>query len=424
MELGLRGTAAGEMEWDVSSWDVAGSTWSGLEPTWAALDGCEVEQATIERGRDRALARNRAGTAEVGLVWREPGDRWSFRPTSPVELGQEIRLRASVDGAQAIPLYRGTVRRIRDGWDADTGEFRITLQTVDRLADLAAVDLPERPVEGLADLTHARINRILALAGIDLYFAHVGVDADSSGDVPHASSNFARNLLDEAMVAVESDAGADLLVDRDGLITLRRGEWWLPAGASVHPRWNVTRATWTNKEELLGDDTFAPVAFATGQDLDDVRNQVSMARGGGSAITLSDSNSVLRYGLRTYQRFDLTCQLDVDVTAVAALYLAELKDRTDRVDALEATLDPRASTAALARWIDLELGDRHAIRWADGAGELQGTFHLFGIRHSLTATDWNIRLDLWAYSALGMEPPILSTWGAGSSWGSSTWGGA
>lgn len=415
VEVGIRGTAAGDMVWDVSSWD-SGAEWSDSDPDWQALPGSELESLQCDRGRKSGISRNSAGTASVGLVWRNArGARWSFRPASILSVGSELRVRAIVDGGTSIPVYRGTIRRLRDRWAKSA--FRLEVQLVDRLADLGAVDLPEQPVAGLGDLTHQRVARILTLAGIDAAYSVVGVDADSSGVIEHASSNFARNLLDEAYTSVESDAGSDLLVDRDGRITLRRPHWWTGA----HPRWNATRATWANvdTDDPLTFDVLEPGGFGTGTDLDDVRNHVSAARVGGTATTVEDGTSEVRYGMRTYQRFDLTCRFDADVVAWADLYLAELSNRTERVDAIASELDPRRSTTDLERYLDVELGDQHGVTWDDGDGELVGTFHVLGIRWRVDPAHVRLELDLWAFEGLGFVPPP-ALWGS-ALWGSAQW---
>jgi hypothetical protein len=293
---------------------------------------------------------------------------------------------------------------------------------VDRLADLGSVDLPEAATAvGLGDLTHARVQRILAMAGINAAYAAMGTGFDDSGVVQHQSSTFARNLLDEAMVSTESEAGADLLVDRDGRFAFRRATWWKQAaGHAANPRWNATRATWGNTE-TPGPHSFTvlePGGFGTGSDLDDIRNQVSAARTGGTAITVSAPDSQLKYGLRTFQRFDLTCRYDADVTAFANLYLTELAERTARVDAIAAELDPTMSTADLQRFMDLELGDRHEVRWDDGDGIMDGVFHVQGIRWRADPGHLRLEMDLWAYSGLGLVPEVV--WGS-ALWGTGTW---
>jgi hypothetical protein len=327
-----------------------------------------------------------------------------------------------VDGRSSIPIYRGTVRRVRDGWAK--GTFRLGAELVDRLADLGAVDLPERTPEGLGDLTHARILRAVALAGIPAGYAAMGTTFDNSGVVQHASTNWARNLLDEAMVTAESEAGSDLLVDRDGAIVFRRSRWWdAVAGHTPNPRWNATRATWGNVEtaDPYAFEVLEPGGFGTGSDLDDVRNQVSAARVGGTAIVAADSTSQASYGLRTFQRFDLTCRYDVDVTAFANLYIDELADRSVRVDAVSAELDPRRSAASLERFMDVEIGDRHGIHWDDGHGDpMTGVFHVQGIRWNVDPDHLRLGLDLWAYSGFGLAPDVSNRWGD-AKWSISVW---
>ena len=345
VEAGLRGVAAGNMVWDVSQWDSA--DWSGLEPDFQPISGSELESISISRGRAKAYSRNSSGTAELVLVWRDVADRWSMRASSPIQLGQELRILARVLerptgpdlGAPAtdyLPLYRGAVRSIVDQWNAEGGEFRLICRLTDRMADVAAVDLPEQPLTGLGDTTDQRVLRIMALADVDAGYALL-----DPADVEHNSSNFARNLLDEMQVTVESDAGSVLFVDRQGRIRLLEPLSW--AVGSSHPRSTDTQMTWSN---VAGVEPIGPTDFGTGQDLDDVKNYISAARSGGSAYTAQDLDSILRFGKRTNQRFDLTCRYDADANHWADFWLSELAERTERIEAVSGEINPDADVAA------------------------------------------------------------------------------
>ena len=408
VELGLRGSAVGGFQWDVSAWD-DGSGWSGLEPTFVALEGSELERLKTQRGRRSGAERHKTGTASIGLVWREPAGHWHLKDEGPVEIGQELRVRARIDGASdLIPIYRGTVRDLVDEWDPDTGAYRVTAGLSDRKADLASVDLPERAVEGLGDTTDARLLRILGLAGVSPYFADLEPDT-----VEMSSSNFARNLLDEAEVTVEG-AGGDFYVDRAGLYRYRPRGW-----VATAPRSADTQLTWSN---VLGDEEAArPLSFRTAKSLEDVVNQVSYARAGGTAYTAGpDPDSSIRYGLRTYQRFDLPLRYDADVETQADARLAELKEKTQRLEELTHELNPRATTEALTRWVDVELGDRHELIWDDGSGDLFAeAYHVQGVSHDIDAEHWRISARLWHYEGTSI-PPEVAKWGS-ATWGVSKW---
>ena len=405
IELGLRGEAAGSFQWDVSSWD-SGSGWSGLEPTFVPLEPSEVESVQTSRGRRSGAERHKTGTATVTMIWEAPGGHWIFRPDSVARLGQELRIRARLDGSSAlIPIYRGSIRDIRDQWDPD-GPYRVTLGLSDRKADLASVDLPERAVEGLGDTTDQRLDRILGFAGVSSYYERFG-----SSSVQHSSSNFARNLLDEAEVTVEGEPGA-FYVDRDGFYVFRPRSWYL-----TDPRATEVMLVWTN---LLGDpEAASPKAFGTGMSLQDLVNQVSMARAGGTAYTAGpDTDSSLIYGLRTYQRFDLTLRYDADVSYAADDRLAQLKDRRQRLEALTLEVNPQATAEALRRALDMELGDMQEVIWdsADGGDPFAEAYHVQGIQHRITTDSWSISADLWHYIGVSLG----ATWGS-AIWGSSEW---
>lgn len=425
VEAGQRGVSVGDFTWDVSDWDDPASTWAGTEPTFVALDGWTIKSVTTRRGRESGDRRHSAGTAQIVLVYRSPAGAWSFRPSSPVQLGMEMRVRVQprslAGGAlgDVLPIYRGAIRSIEDGWAPDATDprrqlFTITCQLTDRFADLAAVNLPEQPLAGLGDLSGARIARIMDLANIDPFY--LGGDP---GVVEHQSSNFARNLLDEAQVTAESETG-DLYVDRDGFIILREQ---MPGGA--HTREDVAQLTWANGLTPPAG-SIAPSAFGTGQALDDVKNRISLARTGGAAIQRPEpvdepTDQQLRYGLRTYQRFDLTCRFDADVTHAADFWLAQLQDRTQRVNQLQANLDPNMPDAQLVELLDIELRDRHAMVWTDGAVELAGDLNVQGIAHQIAGDRWTVSVNLWAYAGLGLGA-APARWSSGDVWGTATWG--
>ncbi len=405
------------MQWDVSNWDEA--TWSGVEPTFEALDGATVTSFSTRRGRPAAYSRFPAGTAEVTLAWpNAAGGDWSFRPTSPIAVDQEMRLTARVDDGPAIPLFRGSVRQVRDTFVLD-GPFVVSVRLVDRKANLAKVDLPETALVGLGDTTSERLSRIDELAGVAAFYERF-----EAGGIEHQSSNFARNLLDEAELTVESEGG-EFYVDREGFLAYVRREYWAVDEARVPalPR------SWEPQIEWSNDPTrpllVAPSAdLVTEQLLDDVVNQVSFARAGGSAITVDDPDSVLRYGLATHQRFDLNARFDADVAALGELWLDQLRDRTHRLGPVAATVNPYASAAAIERLIDVEVLDRHDVLWNDGTGSTYGAgFHVQGIRHDARADGtWSIGVDLWQYVG-APGPSTVARWSDGATWsGGFTWG--
>lgn len=427
VEAGQRGASVGGFTWDVSSWDSGGS-WSDVEPTWAALDGWTVESFKSRRGRDKANRRHPAGTATLVLVFRTPAGAWSLRPTSPVALGQELRVRVNLFGLAGgvlgeRPIYRGSVRFLGDDWTPAApdrpGVFRLTVQLVDRLADLGAVDLPElTSAVGLDDLTGARLARILGMAGVPTYYLRGPYGAAlPAGVVHHQSGTFARNLLDEAQVAVESETG-DLYVDREGFIAFRER-----LGTGSYSRSDIAQLTWANDGTA---DALAPTSFGTSQDRDDVRNQVSRARTGGTAYTAGgpSTDSALRYGLRTDQRFDLTCRYDADVEYAADYWLAQLATRTQRVERLAKDVDPNMPDADLGRLLDIEIGDAHDVVWTDGLDTLTGTFHVQGVDHTIQgrngALSWTVGVNLWAYAGEGLAP-YPGVWGS-AVWGHDVWG--
>ena len=105
---------------------------------------------------------------------------------------------------------------------------------------------------------------------------------------------------------------------------------------------------------------------------------MTFARAGGTAYQApaaidEPTDSQLTYGLRTYQRFDLTVQDDADVEFAADYWLNEQQNRTQRHRPPDAIVDPAMPDDRLVELLDIELRDRQAIGWTDGAATLAGT---------------------------------------------------
>jgi len=387
---GARGVAAGGAgAWDLDVWDGPG-TWSGWEPSWAVLDDCWISNLTVTRGRAKATERFSAGTLSMTLVaaQRDQSRIWSWLLDQPT-IGDELSIRARVrDGGDWWPLFRGSITALSDGFELD-GRLAVSVAGIDAMAEIAAVDLPEvDPPVGAGERSDQRISRILDLIGFPVERRRLDV-----GVVTVQSTNLARNLLDEAQVTAESEVG-DLWVDAEGMVIFRNRQWWL-----TDPRTTSSRVTYSN----VPGSGHCPAVFRTALDLSDLENRVSMARAGGTALTVIDHASRARFGLRTFTRFDLVCEFDVDVQIAASARLAENRQRTRRVEQL--SVKPEAAVIvgvpAAVAWgpvLDLRLGDAATVEWlAGGADEPDSRLmHVQGWTHTIDAAGgWVTDLQVW-----------------------------
>ena len=105
--------------------------------------------------------------------------------------------------------------------------------------------------------------------------------------------------------------------------------------------------------------------------------------------------------------------------------LEELSERTDRIESVKAELDPGWTAADVLRFVDLDIGDQHGVRWGDEAGTMAGTLHVQGYSLRVDPYRWTVDLSLWAYAGNGLEPepvgPAAFTWGM-TQWGVHVWG--
>ena len=394
-EVGRRGAPVGESEWDLSLWDTA--EWSGLEPVWAVLDNCEISGLSVNRGRLAGTDRFATSTATARLTFTFDRVAWSFREAGPLAVGDEIRFSVGVDlespisAAGPFPIWRGLIRDVTDDWKPGYKRLDVSIAAVDRMADLAAVTIPPLPSPvGAGETTGERLARIMEAAEIDPFY----VDLDL-GVATVQATDLSRNLLDEAQITTEAEGTGQFFVSRDGLLTFLDRDW-----RTIRPRSTSTVVLWSNDAPDPAVPEICPTDFATGRNQDQLANQVSRARAGGTVYTVRDETSIVVYGLRTNQRLDMICDNDPDVEYAADAYLAQRSQRINQIGPLTAVIDPTSPASAIAALVDVDLLDQHEIRWDDGSGlaPYSETFHVQSVAHTVTPDRWTIRVGVWAYN--------------------------
>jgi hypothetical protein len=397
VEVGQRGAAVGESVWDTSDWaepsTVDPATWSGLEPVWVPLDGCNVSELTTRRGRLFGTDRFSTGTATATLEWELEDGAWSFRASAPIKLGDELRFSASVDGGAPVPIWRGHIKTYKDVWTPGIHRLTARVAMVDRFADLAAVIAPAlgSPV-GAGETTGARLERILAAAELPAAYSSI-----ATGEATVAATILERNLLDEANATAEAEPG-QLYVDRSAVIVFRDRNW-----RSELWRSSSTMLVWSSAGDV---DTFPPHTcindLSTELNTDLVANQVTRAKTGGTPYTVRDETAILLYGLRTNQRLDMVNDTQADVEFAADLYLAQRSQRVHQVGPLRAVVNPYSPGRVIQGLIDIELLDRHRLDWDDGSGQALYTelVHVQSIAHTIGPLTWTVECGVWAYRDL------------------------
>lgn len=319
---------------------------------WTDVSDHVLEGLTFRRGASRSQGpfwRYEAGTASVTLDNLDgrfdplnlsgpyvSGGLSEIRPNLPVRI-------SAVIGSTTEVVWVGVV----DSVDLDytsTTYSTVRFSCVDGVAFLQAADLPElsTPV-GAGDTVAARITRILDRVG----WPAAARDLDPVTANTLQASTLAQSAWADVLLAADSDAGY-VWFDRTGSLVYRtRGA--IPATPSL---------TFSSSATTAGKDF---VAVTITRDVQQVYNSVSLARAGGTAVTVEDVDSQALIGqVRGYSRSDLVSETDADVENVASWIIGTCSDLLTRVE--EITLAPPADTDLLAegQWwelLRLELGD-------------------------------------------------------------------
>ncbi len=370
--------------WNLSRWDTPAATWAGNAPR---LDvSCDVISVSLGVGRDLPLDRFRPGAATVLLddphgiysPWKTAGGDvyGAIRP------GIDVVVWIVIDGV-VYPRFVGIVDSIEDAFpDPGTGAHRVTFTAHDYLSLLAAYDGVELPAVGAGDLAGARLDRIATNA------QYVGARAFDVGTVTLQATTLAKNALDEMGMVTDTETGA-LFADRDGTLVFRDRN-----GLVSDPHYPDVQATFGEVEPEI---CYTAIALAT--DLAKTRNIVSIANTGGTAVTLSDLDSVSLYRPRTFQRFDLIHEDPAESTRIAQRQLdfyAYAANCAETLDVDMTILSPEQRSDVL----DLDLLYRIQVRRRAEGVQIVADLQIEAISETVDGATWTISFSTFSAAAI------------------------
>lgn len=127
-------------------------------------------------------------------------------------------------------------------------------------------------------------------------------------------------------------------------------------------------------------------------DLQFVRNEIQFSKRGGTAYTVEDADSIVKYGRQTYRQLDFINEDQEDVEFLADRYLAIHKEADRRVNSV--TVVPKDGSDNEVLW-GLEFGDLVQVRVPTLHGWSQeGSYHIVGVTHEITADEWRVTYKL------------------------------
>jgi hypothetical protein len=398
-ELGVGDSNAPTVDtlWGTARWNAATSHWSGLEPTWHDVTGRMLE-ANIQRGRRSWLDRIgmssavvRADNADGWLTWNS-----ATLGTQDVRPGRPLRLwaRTVADGARH-DLWRGFIEGIDDAYDPfERPEASIRAQ--DALAQVAHVDLPELPTPvGAGERADVRVGRVLDNADWPAAWRVL-----EQGQVTMQATNLARNLADELGITADSEGGV-AYGGTDGKVYFRNRDWLRLASYA------------TTVQAVVGPGgAVCGSQHTVVRDAGDVRNDVQLARAGGTMQRVVDGDSIALYRRRSYSRGDLICETDPQVLLLAQRLLGSRSKSTVRLTDVEVAVVDAASAAFVT---SVDYGWRLVVKWVDGGESWQREVHVMGVTHQIRPNGWTVTLAVDDVQAQPTQP-----WGIGR-WGTAKW---
>lgn len=314
-------------------------------PTWTDVSAY-VLGFGYQRGRQRDLNRAETGTAYIYL--NNEDNR--FDPTysgSPywfsgvgMQPSKRVRIYATWLGNDE-PLFDGFVRRWNPEWDGDGRGSRVRLELNDGFYYFA-----QRKTTGAAtSLAQARSDVQIAELLDDILWPAADRDLDT-GDTTVQAQTFGdgqSNVLPILQNIADTENGI-LFMNGAGQIVFHRRSY---------------RATKTTNDATFGPTAAGYLPYRSCQIVYDdveIRNDVRLARAGGTQQTAYDATSESNFFRRDSQKSGLLHLTDAEALAQANYVLSRYKDPAVRITSMETNGD--ADDALWPYVLGLDLDDR------------------------------------------------------------------
>ena len=337
----------------------------------------QVNKIDIDRGRNAQADQFQTGSLSLRIV-DQNGDFNPQNPASPyyelLDPMRKVQITATYLGT-TYPLFSGFITSYTTTTPLNADEVAYTtIQAVDafRLAQNAQIATVAGATAG--DLSGTRINQILD--AID--WPESMRDIDAGLTTLQADPGTARTSL-AAMQTVEISEYGAFYVDA--------------SGSFVFQDRTVTVSS-INGTPLVFNDNGSDIGYANAVwRLDDtlVYNSASITRTGGTAQLATNSASIEKYFIHSYNQQNLLMQTDEDALNYARAYIASRAQTSIRCDAIELDLYTDNYAAGTVAALDLDYFDPVTITTNQpGASLLTKTLQVFGVKHAITPNNWKV----------------------------------
>jgi len=334
------------------------------------VDVPNVTQMSIRRGRTSLDANFAAGTGTV--VFQDRNGDWNPDNTSSPFYGQlvpgiQLTIRVTRNLTN-YSLFSGYIRAYDYTWDVGDPYPLVTLTATDALYlfNLAEVDTVAGSAAG--DLPGARINQLLD----ELAWPASARDIDTGTVTLQNDPGSSRQLLAALQTVAQTDLGA-LYIDTQGRVTFldRASISTKAVGAATAFRDDGT------------DTEYQQIDYS--YDDDQIINQATVTRVGGTAQTATDTASVTQYFKRATTRSNLLMQDDAralqQANAIVA-YRAQPRLRVNTVGFLVIN-DDQFTAATTVEFADPIIVEKD---YNGTPIELRSTVQ--GIAHTINPSTW------------------------------------
>jgi len=369
-----------------------------IESTWYDVTAYTIEVSTT-RGAERFDDRMRTGQAVVlfdNATGRFNPDHGAESLPGSLELapGRFIRVTGTVNSTDYV-LFHGYIDTIDEIYVADDVVTRVLAYDLAGMMALA-VDTTMAG-EGDGETTGARVTRAVEAFG----WAEQDID---TGDHTMQPVRAGVNLLRLAHQAAAAE-GSVFYFEGD-TATFRDSDWPAATTVTLEVGWKQLSNgdTWTSPEghtvtangdiQIYGTGDVEVLAADSEWSAQHIRNDLQLARDGGTVYRLNDPLSIVRYGRRTWRFLDYQLDNDTDLETLADKILAAYSYDYQRLAAV--TVHPHNATGAEAV-LDTTIGDLVSVYMDIGFGGWDYTVeaHVLGVEYTINANDWQAtyRLD-------------------------------
>lgn len=378
---------------DGALWDTKG-VWSGVVPSWVDVTS-RVAAVNTRRGRDRWEQQFRVGQCVV-VLHNDDGifNPDSERPPGAVALrpGRWLRVlgRRTDDGSPWVPLWTGQIDAMEDVYQSAAHGIDSRFTSLDFGARFQIDDPPalETP-QPAGQLTSDRVNELLDAVDWPNEGGWRDIEA---GENTMAETTLAQSRWAEMQVAATAEDGS-FFINADGVPTFRNRDWLIDklGGAT-----DFTIGAVASDIKIM--------AASTDWSQQRVYGDVRMARKGGTEYRVVSEDSISLYGRRTIRRFDIECQTDNQLSAIADRRLAISQFDRSRVESID--LVP-TTPAGVTQLLGVNLGDyiRVTVQTAgEGNWAYTDDYFVNQVIHEITDEDWvtTLRID-----AANFDVPLL-----------------